>query len=273
MASRNPKPIRLFIIRHGESEANVNLAIYETKPDSGIDLTPRGWDQALNCGAQLLKFLEENAPKGDVVIWHSSYNRARQTAQGIHESIGLLVSDVRDADFLVEQHFGLADGLTDEQLREQFPLHADRMTMFRANNDRHFIAHPEGESRADVAMRCAILFGNIHRAHQQGVTDFVIVTHGATTRAFFKEWLRIRHEDMLAEFNPGNCDVRLIDSMKDMGYILKNGILQPPKEIIHKSAAEYLREGAYFPPFAQRPAGLVDATGQPVTSDATRHLG
>lgn len=34
MQNLSLRPKRIFIIRHGESEANVNHSIYDTKPDN-----------------------------------------------------------------------------------------------------------------------------------------------------------------------------------------------------------------------------------------------
>ena len=36
------RPNRIFIVRHGESEANVDHAIYDTKPDNLHELTELG---------------------------------------------------------------------------------------------------------------------------------------------------------------------------------------------------------------------------------------
>ena len=40
------KPENIFIVRHGESEGNVDKTIYERKPDYAITLTSTGKNQA-----------------------------------------------------------------------------------------------------------------------------------------------------------------------------------------------------------------------------------
>jgi broad specificity phosphatase PhoE len=44
------KPIRIFIIRHGESEGNVDKNIYLKKPDYALNLTSTGIEQARGAG-------------------------------------------------------------------------------------------------------------------------------------------------------------------------------------------------------------------------------
>jgi broad specificity phosphatase PhoE len=53
------KPNRIILIRHGESEGNVNKGIYAEKPDYALDLTEEGIKQAHYAGAQLKQLLKE----------------------------------------------------------------------------------------------------------------------------------------------------------------------------------------------------------------------
>ena len=257
MVVHTPKPIRLFLVRHGQSEGNVDLAVYRSKSDSAIQLTHAGWFQALNCGTFFNSFFEKSSPQGQVALWHSSYMRARQTAQGIREGIVSRISQYREEDCLVEQKFGLTDGLEDSEWRSQFPDYARRQAVFHDSKARHFFGYPGGETRAEVSERCKIIFNNIHRAHEQGVSDFIIVTHGVTLRAFMKEWLRIRHEDMASESNPGNCDVRYINAMSDLGYIYKGGVEREPVQTIHQTDRDYFEADAYLPSFVSRPSRTI----------------
>lgn len=41
MAAAN-RPKRIVLVRHGESQGNVDDAIYETVPDHALSLTPKG---------------------------------------------------------------------------------------------------------------------------------------------------------------------------------------------------------------------------------------
>lgn len=47
------RPQRIVLIRHGESEGNVDDTVYEREPDHALALTPRGQQQAAEAGIAL----------------------------------------------------------------------------------------------------------------------------------------------------------------------------------------------------------------------------
>ena len=47
------KPKRIILIRHGESEANVNCRLFASMPDYIIELTERGRRQAREAGVEV----------------------------------------------------------------------------------------------------------------------------------------------------------------------------------------------------------------------------
>ena len=47
---QKPPVSRVILIRHGESEGNVNFDIYRSTPDARIHLTQKGWTQAHEAG-------------------------------------------------------------------------------------------------------------------------------------------------------------------------------------------------------------------------------
>lgn len=110
------KPRLVVLIRHGESESNINKTVNEYTPNQSISLTPKGWVQAHNAGVQLLKVLNVDDPnlvneladkyeikdpnvcKGlplegylplnkskdhNIVFYTSPYRRTRETLKGI----------------------------------------------------------------------------------------------------------------------------------------------------------------------------------------------
>ena len=61
---QKPPVSRVILIRHGESEGNVNFDIYRSTPDARIHLTQKGWTQAHEAGRLLgamLGALEQSA--------------------------------------------------------------------------------------------------------------------------------------------------------------------------------------------------------------------
>jgi 2,3-bisphosphoglycerate-dependent phosphoglycerate mutase len=59
------KKMRIFLVRHGESQANVEKNIHLLVPDHDIALTNEGMDQALESGKVLKSYLEKYPAKPD----------------------------------------------------------------------------------------------------------------------------------------------------------------------------------------------------------------
>ena len=109
------RPRLIILIRHGESESNIDKSVNEYIPNQHIPLTDKGWKQAHYAGVQLLRVLnlddeglvdkleeEYDFPTKDscilpmkdytrldkhkdreIVFYTSPYKRARQTLKGI----------------------------------------------------------------------------------------------------------------------------------------------------------------------------------------------
>jgi len=73
-------PSKLILIRHGQSEGNVDEGLYSTKPDNAMRLTKLGWDMAKKAG----EALREQLPEGESVHFIvSPYCRTVETFHGI----------------------------------------------------------------------------------------------------------------------------------------------------------------------------------------------
>lgn len=71
---------KLILLRHGQSEANVDESLYSTKPDNAMRLTKLGWDMARMAG----KALREQLPPNETVHFIvSPYARTVETFHGI----------------------------------------------------------------------------------------------------------------------------------------------------------------------------------------------
>lgn len=73
------RPVRIILVRHGESEGNVDPSAYARTPDSRVPLTPKGHEQAENTGKCLAPLV-----KNTRTLWYvSPYRRTWQTFAGL----------------------------------------------------------------------------------------------------------------------------------------------------------------------------------------------
>ncbi|CCW60875.1 unnamed protein product [Phytomonas sp. EM1] len=145
-------PRRLLLIRHGESEANVDHTVYSTKPDWRIELTPKGRQQAFQCGQDIRQIIRNEK----LYIYYSPYMRTRQTLEEIRKSLSEL------------QVLGECE---DERLREQEignyqPIEKMDETWAERNRyGRLYYRFPWGESGADVGDRVSCFFNSLLRTN------------------------------------------------------------------------------------------------------------
>lgn len=184
--------LTIKLIRHGQSEANINRVNHLEVGDHAIALSELGWEQARRAGKQLgVEFLRNS------LIYMSPYKRARQTLQGIlagcQEELApppRVFEDPR----LREVDHGYAD--VDEQL-EMRRLHGWFYYRFRG-----------GESPADCFDRTSSFLESMMRqVSRKSVERVLIVTHGLTIRCFAMRFLHLTVEQFDTLAGPDNCDI------------------------------------------------------------------
>lgn len=219
------KSPRIFLVRHGESIANVDKSVHHSTPDHAIGLSERGKEQAKKAGKFLHNYLfapgliDISHPTIHTRIWQSPYIRTRETATAIINALPSNV-DLREHINLVEQQFGLFDGYSDEELAIRFPNEYSHYNKCEKFEGRFFARMPLGESRFDVAIRVHQFFGTIMRDFDKHeINNVIVVAHGVVNRAFLMQWLHLPFEWFEAEPNPKNCSIRLIEENRDCGYI------------------------------------------------------
>lgn len=228
---KSPDGIHLMLVRHAQSLANVDMKYYTTHSDYSVPLSEAGIHQAAETGRQIAAYyrrkyqLHQDAPPpGDWLcrIWTSPYVRTRQTSKLIMENSGGWITDIQENVLLVEQNFGLFEGVDwySGELDDKYPDELHHYQKAAAFGGRFWAKIPLGESRFDVCMRVSQSFGTIHRdVSRCNIRNFVIVSHGTTLRAFMMMWLRLLPEWFEEEPNPTNASVRVIDDYQDEGYI------------------------------------------------------
>ncbi len=216
--------MNIYLVRHGQSVANVDASVYLSTADHAVPLSDLGREQAREAGRFLNDyFTAKEYPKTHTRLWTSPYLRTRQTADGIEESCGDYIADRREDILLCEQQFGLFDGIADKDLPIQFPEEYAHYEKCQRHEGRFWARMPLGESRFDVALRIRLFFGTLQRdAERHDIRNVIIVCHGVTLRAFVMSWLHLTPEWFEAERNPTNCAIRLVSDNADEGYIFKS---------------------------------------------------
>ena len=221
---------RVFLVRHGVSVGNKNLSTYDHQTDHFIPLHDEGRTMALAAGRAIAQFYEEKGgvtPGGKLHLWLSSFERTRATAGWLHTQVRDLVHSIHDNALLVEQDFGLFEGMGFTRAADMFPVEYARYQRARTLGGSYWARIPLGESRADVALRCLQFFRKLHScASKYNGTDHIIVTHGVTLRAFVMSWMQHTPDWFENEPNPQNCAVRLLErgsmgNFVDRGYIFE----------------------------------------------------
>jgi 2,3-bisphosphoglycerate-dependent phosphoglycerate mutase len=215
--------MKIFLVRHGQSEANVDKSVYLTTADHAIQLSSLGRKQAAQAGSYLSKYFNEHNISGEKIrLWTSPYLRTRETADSIEEACGQFLTDRCEDILLCEQQFGLFDGIPDEELSKHFPKEYEHYEKCKEHEGEFWARMPLGESRFDVALRIRLFFGTIQRdAEKHNIHNVIVVCHGVTLRAFVMSWRHHNPEWFEGERNPTNCAIRLLSDDEDRGYIFK----------------------------------------------------
>lgn len=216
------KPNKIFIVRHGESQGNVDKNIYKDLPDYALQLTPKGVEQAIAVGKDIVEKIHpmaSSAPVPPVQFYVSPFWRTRQTYLNIAKSFP--VSSIRYyEDFrLREQEWG-----QDMVSREGYSHEKE--------NDRDAYGHSyyrfrDGESCADVYDRVSDFMGTMFRDFKKPnfPSNVVIVTHGMTMRLFLARFFHASVEEFETWSNPKNCGYFLLEKQENDKYVF-NGSLR-----------------------------------------------
>ena len=221
-------PKRLILLRHGESQGNVDHHVYENTADNQLHLTAKGWDQASAIG----KLLKQLVGKESVRFFLSPYVRARETHAAVSEAFGgvqnmkassstrRVVRGEQSPRQPGEQYLKWTE---DPRIREQdFGNYQDEAAMKQARIDRStfsrfFYRFPNGgESAADVYDRVSLFFASLYRNWNRkkrhlANQNTVLVCHGITIQIFFMRWFKYNVDEFMTYDNPSNCEAAVFE--------------------------------------------------------------
>lgn len=106
---RPPRPRRIILVRHGQSEGNVDEGAYTRVADPNIALTEKGLNEAAKCGQMIKEMIEKDeADDWKVYFYVSPYRRARETLRNVGKAFGRSrIVGLREEPRLREQDFGM----------------------------------------------------------------------------------------------------------------------------------------------------------------------
>lgn len=200
------RPERIILIRHAESEGNLDKSKYETVQDFALKLTSTGVEQAKLAGKQIKSIIGDES----VYVYLSPFFRTRETFENIRE--------------IIENN--IVKTIEDPRIREQDWGHlrhpADNKEISKERDDfsTFYYRIPDGESGADVFDRISNFLDTLHRDFEK--EDFpknvLIVTHGLTLRLFLMRWFHWTVEEFEKLRNPKNCQIVIMQKQSDDRY-------------------------------------------------------
>jgi broad specificity phosphatase PhoE len=209
-------PKRLILVRHGESEGNVNQSIYSSKADNALHLTETGWNQALSAG----RALREIVGSESIHFFVSPYVRTRETFHAIAKAWGGFENlSWKEDPRIREQDFG----------NFQDPDETKKYKQERKDFGSFYYRFPDGgESCADVYDRVSSFLESLYRHwEKRNFDNEVLVCHGLTIAAFFMRWNKYSVDEFNTYENFTNCEMAVLEKETSEGkltlkYIVKN---------------------------------------------------
>ncbi len=205
--------MNIFLVRHAQSESNVDVKALHIKTNMAIDLSPLGQKQALETGLYMSEYM-----KGETIkVWNSPYNRTRQTAKAITDALSMkgLSFTEEESIYLAERQFGLVDDV--DRYEEKFPLEDKHYQLHKEHAHDFFVRPPLGESPFDMCTRLDFFIKSV-LAQDSHIENHIIVSHGAAIRGFIMMHQKDKYETYTSK-NPANASVRLIEGTSYKGEI------------------------------------------------------
>lgn len=208
----------LYLLRHGQSLANIDLSEHYRTSNVDIPLSVQGKKQAEELADRLKNTID---PKEPIIIWTSPYRRALQTAFEIQKRFprctfreGTFRQDI----LLREHQFG---GATGELSIESWVLGKEEQEQLMLSVGRDYLKLPQGESFADVCLRAEVFLRKVLPMD----AIHIIVSHCGFCQAL--------HCQIEGEYDKkiiwDNCQARIY--RKAVSIVYRNGYLRHQGEL------------------------------------------
>lgn len=103
-----PRPRRIILVRHGQSEGNVDETVYTRVADPKIGLTEEGKAQAEECGRNIRDLIQKDGFQNwKLYFYVSPYRRTLETLKSLARPFERFrIAGIREEPRLREQDFG-----------------------------------------------------------------------------------------------------------------------------------------------------------------------
>ncbi|MCM3584554.1 histidine phosphatase family protein [Mesobacillus maritimus] len=180
--------MNIYVIRHGESEHNVDRTVMAHTHDSQHSLTEKGQKQVQLTGEFMRDQVNENT-----LLYASPYLRTMQTAEAIHSRLPEGVPFYQNP-LIREWELGNLYDFTNRTPEAKKEFKAAGQFYFRYQN---------GESLADVYLRATMFMSSVvERIKRQGRYENVIIVSHAAFMQMLLAFLMNLPVDELAGFKP-----------------------------------------------------------------------
>jgi broad specificity phosphatase PhoE len=223
------KPQKIFIIRHGESEGNVDKNIYLKKPDYALNLTSTGIEQARGAGGVLKNLIGNDS----IGVYYSPFFRTIQTLNNISKTLN--DDGINRIAFTREE-----PRIREQEWHGRIPIdyNENYSEALEAERDQHgtfFYRFDGGESCADVYDRTSDFLNTLHRdfEKQNYPNNILLVTHGMAMRVFMMRWFHKTVAEFETWANPHNCEIFTMNRNDEDNYnfdfskIRKDAVIHP----------------------------------------------
>lgn len=189
-------PHYLVLVRHGQSIYNeerelVNRGVLKTYStnvkgvrNADIPLSSRGQKQA----EKTALYLKKKYQNFDL-IFASPFKRAYDTARIISRQFSQTKFIIEER--IREKEFGIADGLTPEELKTIFPYEYKR----KQKEKKYYYRPIGGESYPDINLRLWSFLNTLVREHSQ--KNILVVSHSAMMLGFRKLLEKLSEKELL----------------------------------------------------------------------------
>lgn len=200
------KPHRIILIRHAESEGNIDKSIYNKKPDYTLELSENGKEQADKAGADLRSILKDQT----VFFYVSPMWRTRITFERIAKYFDKEKISYREEPRIREQEWSSLD-MSASRIKEDISQYGS-----------FYYRIPGGESGCAVYDRVSDFLGTLHRDFEKEnfPQNTIMVTHGMTFRLFLMRWFHLTVEQFDEIEIPKNCEMAILEKQSNGKYKL-----------------------------------------------------